>query len=139
MKKANSYGYNWTDGEIKILNPANNIIVSSNRDKNSKKGTTNMEELKNQFHDDMIKYHHSRVKGGYPATIIWNSIQENGGYETAKKFSGAARKGFLELVERNLLPFSIEALILQPKYAPLFPKSYREVCQNLLAKYGYKV
>lgn len=99
-----------------------------------------IEELKNKFHDDMVKYHHIRISRGYDAIKIGESIQKIGGYETAKKFIGAnPTSGFINLVNKNLLNYSVEALVLQPTYTPIFTDKQRNICKKLLETYGYKI
>lgn len=99
-----------------------------------------MQELINQFHNDMLKYHQIRIARGYSAKFIENALFKYGGYETAKRFiSKEPKAGFLNLVKLNLLEFSIEALVVKPEYESLFTDKEISDCENLLEKYGYKL
>jgi hypothetical protein len=46
--------------------------------------------------------------------------------------------GFTNLWERKRLDLSVEALVLKPKFVPLFDEVERENARKRLAEYGYK-
>lgn len=99
---------------------------------------TDLDALKTEFHTAMVKQHQARIARGYDAKLIGASIINSGGYETARKFiSKNPTTGFMNLVNRGLLDCSIEALVLHPKYTPLFSKQEREFCRALLESFGY--
>ena len=104
----------------------------------NKSHTANLQKLKRDFCEDMQKYHTERIKRGYTAKQIEDSMKNNREFETAIKYSGTDTTGFENLVKLGLLDFSIEALILQPRYSPLFTEEKLESCKKLLEKYGHK-
>jgi len=94
-------------------------------------------KLKEDFHRDMINYHQERKRRGYSATIVDSEFQKGlSGYEIAIKLAdGKPRSGFRNLSNLGLLDYSLEALVIHPKYSQLFPEELREVCRNLLDQY----
>ena len=46
-------------------------------------------------------------------------------------------KGLKNLASRGLLEYSLEALVLKPKYKSLFTDKQREICRGYLNAFGY--
>ena len=96
------------------------------------------DELIMLFNNEMIEYHEIRKKMGYEAQIIESSLNNSGGYATAKRFiSDKPKTGFLNLHKKGLLQYSIEAIVVKPKYSILFTETERANCKRLLNQYGY--
>ena len=92
--------------------------------------------LKNEFHNDMVAYHEIRKQKGYTATDVEKMLHDLGGYATARKLiQKEYTKGFVNLAEKRLLDYSIEALVLQPKFSSIFTETELKMCKERLEKY----
>lgn len=104
---------------------------------NSKNDLTQeeLELLKNDFHNDMKElYDRSKKELKYNATRFIQMIGDIGGYETAKRLINkpGISDGFAILWEYKRKDLSVENLVLQEKYAPLFTDEEKKKCQELL-------
>ena len=126
-----------TKSEIFDKQPARNssppvFVTHQNIDKED------IQSLIAMFDEEMMEYHNERINRGYDAKIIETTINRKGGYKTAKQFiSSEPSNGFKELQKRNLLAYSIEALIAKPEYSPLFTAEEQSMCRKLLESHGY--
>lgn len=99
----------------------------------------NMNELEREFYREMLKiYRRALVETGYNATRFLQMLQSYGGVETAKKLlSSKISEGYIALWERGRLDLTVEALILNEKWNPLFSDHEREVARERLMAFGY--
>ena len=74
------------------------------------------------------------------AKIFLSMVVDNGGYETAKTLLSAAapQYGFEKLWEAGRLDLTMEALVLNPKYKPLFTQQELGIARKRLLDHGYK-
>ena len=83
----------------------------------------------------------SDLEVGYNATRFIQMVAELGGVETANRLldSSGVSDGFTTLWEAKRLDISVEAVVLQPEFAPLFDARRLRVARERLAQYGYTV
>ena len=86
---------------------------------------TSEDELERRFHRAMEDiYHAAKSNVGYTATRFMQMVQEQGGLSTARQLLAKTDKevshGFTELALANRLDLSMEALVLQDEWKPLF-------------------
>jgi hypothetical protein len=85
--------------------------------------------LERRFHGAMIEvYQRARSETGYNATRFIKMIAELGGLETARLLLSARdpSEGFVTLVQSGRVDLTVEALALDPSYAPLFTDAQLE-------------
>ena len=85
-------------------------------------------------------YYRARSEAGYNATRYLQMLQEHRGLETARILLNAPHvsDGYTALWERGRLDLSVEALILQRKWHPLFSDQERGIARKRLEAYEYK-
>lgn len=82
--------------------------------------------LEQELHDEMgAAYHRAGKETGYWGNYFLRSVKKNGGLTTAKRMlrpalKGAIQKGLQSLIDAGRPDLSVEALVLQPRFAPLF-------------------
>lgn len=94
------------------------------------------------FHRAMVRIHErARDEVGYNATRFIQMVAELGGVEAANRLldSSGVSDGFTTLWEAKRLDISVEAVVLQPEFAPLFDTRRLRVARDRLAQYGYTV
>jgi hypothetical protein len=76
----------------------------------------------------------------YRPTRFLHTIEERGAVATAKALLHApkASDGFATLWERGRLDLSVEALVLQNRWRPLFTDDERAIARKRLHQVGYK-
>lgn len=97
-------------------------------------------KLESEFHDAMLEvYRRAKSEAGYSATRFLGMVSERGGLETARYLLHAATvsEGYAALWERRRLDLTVEAVILDPKWEPLFSKRERQVAVDRLREYGF--
>jgi hypothetical protein len=97
-------------------------------------------ELERRFHAAMIDvYKRAKSEAGYNATRFLGMISELGGLEAARILlkSDAVSEGYIALHERGRLDLTVEAVILDQQWWPLFTYADRQVAVTRLMKYGY--
>ena len=100
-----------------------------------------VKNLEQEFDAAMMNiYHRAKCEAGYNATRFFQMLQEHRGLETARILLNAPHvsDGYTALWERGRLDLSVEALILQRKWFPLFSDEEREVARKRLEDYEYK-
>jgi hypothetical protein len=93
-----------------------------------------------QFHRAMADvYRVARDEAGYNAARFLSMISEIGGLETAHVLlaEGVESEGFIALWERGRLDLTVEAHVLQPRFAILFSERELEVARRRLDDLGY--
>ena len=101
------------------------------------------QKLEEQFREAMISevYEKALKECGYPATNFLQMVEENGGLETAKQllYDKNLSYGFLALEGYKRLDLTMEALILKPKWKPLFSAKELAIARKRLKDCGFPV
>ncbi len=86
-----------------------------------------MEELELQLHQEMLDmYQLAGKETGYWGNYFLRSVRNNGGLKTARRMlskkleNPSEQKGFQSLIEAGRPDLSLENVVLQSKYKPLF-------------------
>ena len=115
--------------ELKVEPTTNDAFLSSDSRNQSEADTAklNTSDLEYELHNEMLHmYKLAGKETGYWGRYFLRSVRNNGGLETARKIiakrnnSQNEQKGFQSLIEAGRPDLSLEALILNPKYATLF-------------------
>jgi hypothetical protein len=96
--------------------------------------------LEDEFHVAMIDiYRRAKSEADYNAMRFIGMVSERGGLETARYLLHAAKvsDGYTALWERGRLNLTVEALVLDPKWTPLFGRPERAIAVARLREYGY--
>jgi Ni2+-binding GTPase involved in maturation of urease and hydrogenase/very-short-patch-repair endonuclease len=97
-------------------------------------------DLASEFDREMRRlYERALHEAGYKATRFLSMLSEHGGVATARQLlaAGSVSGGFTELWERRRLDLTVEALVLQSRFEPLFRDSEREAARHRLSSYGF--
>jgi len=84
-------------------------------------------------------YRKARREAGYNAAYFLQMVEEAGGLEAARKLlsAGSVSSGFSALWEKGRLDLSVEAVVLQDRFAGLFTEEELDIARDRLAEYGY--
>ncbi|MBB4931111.1 hypothetical protein F4561_001931 [Lipingzhangella halophila] len=84
-------------------------------------------------------YERARDEAGCPGRYFLGMLADLGPLETARKLlnAPAVSDGFAELWERGRLDLTVEALVLQEKFAPLFTEAELSTARTRLALFGF--
>lgn len=90
------------------------------------------------FHEAMIGIYHASASLGYRASYFLQMVQERGGWGAAKHLlSGPEpQSGLVRLWELRRLDISMEALVLEERWAALFSEDELRVARERLEAYG---
>ena len=82
----------------------------------------------------------ARSEAGYTATYYLRMLSELGGLETARKLLHASgvSDGFTHLWERRRLDLTVEAVVLEPRFANFFTDEELDIARQRLAEFGYR-
>ncbi|MFC4111708.1 caspase family protein [Nonomuraea zeae] len=119
--------------------PSSPPLIRS-RPRPSTSPATNDQGLEREFHAAMVEvYKRAKKEAGYPATYFLKMISERGGLASARHLlcASSVSDGFTALWERNRLDLSVEAVVLQSRFASLFTEDEREQARARLEEYGY--
>ncbi|OCA90395.1 hypothetical protein A8F94_00410 [Bacillus sp. FJAT-27225] len=98
--------------------------------------------LERRFHQAMIGVYTEALKQcNYKATRFLQMVSNEGGLKTAKKLLSETNKvsdGFMNLLEHNRLDLTVEALVLNEKFQPLFTEAEINEAKYRLEQYHYK-
>lgn len=97
--------------------------------------------LEHEFDMAMMDlYHRAKTEARYNATRYLQMLEEHRGLETARILLHAPRvsDGYTALWERKRLDLTVEALILQKKWHPLFSDQERDIARKRLEEYKYE-
>ena len=85
-------------------------------------------------------YQRAWIEVDYNAARFLEMLNDHRGLETARRLLNAPHvsDGYTALWERHRLDLTVEALILQDKWHPLFSDHEREIARKRLADYGYE-
>lgn len=98
-------------------------------------------ELRREFEGAMRGVYDGALgEAGYRATYFLSMLGEHGGLETARRLLAAPRisDGFAALWERNRLDLTVEALVVQPRFAELFTDEEIDTARQRLAQFGQR-
>jgi TIR domain len=98
------------------------------------------ENLEGAFHTAMVDvYQRAKREAGYHATYFIQMVSDRGGLATARHLlhASSVSEGFTALWERHRLELTVEAVVLQERFAPLFSDEERKIARARLAEYGY--
>ncbi|GIJ32806.1 caspase family protein [Micromonospora sediminimaris] len=93
-----------------------------------------------EFHSAMLDvYRKAKKEAGYNAAYFLQMVQEVGGLEAARRLirAGSVSSGFTALWEKGRLDLSVEAVVLQDRFAGLFTDEELDIARDRLAEYGY--
>lgn len=85
-------------------------------------------------------YERTKQEADYTASFFLSMLAELGPLGTARKIlnSPAVSDGFANLWERGRLDLTVEALVLQPEYSPLFTQEELSRARNRLEQFGHR-
>lgn len=96
--------------------------------------------LERAFHSHLIALGRRCIReAGYRPTIFIQMLQDRGGLATARALLATPNEssGFTELYERRRLDLSLEAVVLDAQWSPLFTRRELETARERLAQVGY--
>jgi hypothetical protein len=99
-------------------------------------------QLEEEFHRAMVNiYNRARNEAGYVATRYIQMVAEHGGVATARILINAEKPsdGYIALWERGRLDITVEALVQDSKWSPLFDPGEIEKARQRLRSYNYNV
>ena len=96
-------------------------------------------ELVGAFDQEMMQVYVRAKQAGYVATRFHQMLIEHGGVETARRLLPQMSDGFTELWQRNRLDLTVEALVLQPRWASLFSENERRMARDRLKGCGWEI
>jgi hypothetical protein len=97
-------------------------------------------QLELQFHEAMLSvYKRAKSEAHYNARIFIGMVVDKGGLETARYLldTPTVSEGYTALWQRNRLDLTVEAVILDPQWWPLFTSTQRRTAIDRLQQYGY--
>jgi hypothetical protein len=92
-----------------------------------------------RFDDAMIGvYEDAKRQAGYNATRFLQMVRRRGGVEAARRLLSqpGVSTGFLKLRDAGKLDLSMEYVLLEPYFAPLFTEEEREIARRRLLDHG---
>ncbi len=98
--------------------------------------------LEQEFHLAMIDiYNRAKNEAKYVANRYIQMVSEHGGVATARILINADKpsEGYTALWERGRLDITVEALIQDPKWLPLFDVEDIERARQRLTEYEYNI
>jgi hypothetical protein len=97
-------------------------------------------ELEKAFHRRMIEIYKHAKAIGYNASRFLGMVNDHGGLETARILlrSPTVSDGYTALWERGRLDLTVEAMILEARWAALFTEADRRIAVTRLRQYGYE-
>ena len=98
-----------------------------------------MSTLAEQFHHAMIGVYENAKQYHYYATYFKQMIDQYGGLDAAKRLLATPeiQAGLMKLWELKILSKSMEALVLQERFRPLFTEAEIIEAQRRLEELGY--
>jgi Schlafen, AlbA_2 len=100
-----------------------------------------MTPLEHEFEDAMLDIYEQAKRYNYYPNYFVRMVHEYHGVGAAKKLLAAenAQQGLFKLWEIKKLDLSMEALVAQDKYAPLFEAEEIEIARKRLKDLGYEL
>jgi len=95
--------------------------------------------LDGEFHRAMLDIYQAAADLGYHPARFRQIVREHGGVAAAKRLlSGpVAQSGLMTLWELGRLDISMEALVVQERWKPLFSDEERQAARDRLSAHGY--
>ena len=95
-------------------------------------------EVQDRFDQEMLRIYHEAAKFGYRPTRFLEMVNTSGGVATAQQLlSKEPSDGFTRLWEEGRLDLSVEAIVLQERWAPLFTAEELATARVRLEEAGY--
>jgi hypothetical protein len=85
-------------------------------------------------------YVRAKAEANYTATYFIGMLSSYGGLGTAQRLLASTEisTGFATLYERGRLDLTVEAVVVQPKFAGLFTDEEIQIARQRLAQLGYR-
>lgn len=102
--------------------------------------STALADLEGRFDAAMMNvYRRALSECDYNATRFLQMLYDHRGLQTARILLHASKvsDGYVALWERHRLDLTVEALILEEEWHPLFSDQEREIARKRLTDYGY--
>lgn len=99
-----------------------------------------MKELEKKFDQELIqKSEKAQKQCDYNPARFIQTVTKFGGVKTAKEImrKGKVSEGFDKLQQAGLIALTMEATLIDKKYADLFTDDEVNSCYELLCEYGY--
>ena len=95
--------------------------------------------LEAEFHRAMLNIYDDAAELGYRPTYFLRMVREHGGVEAARRLlrTHEVQDGLTTLWELGRLDISMEALVVQERWQPLFSDAERQAARDRLKEYGY--
>ena len=95
--------------------------------------------LEAEFHRAMLNIYDAAAELGYRPTRFLRMVHEHGGVRAARRLLSrpVAQSGLATLWELGRLDISMEALVVQERWQPLFSDAERQAARDRLSAYGY--
>ncbi len=84
-------------------------------------------------------YVQAKQEAGYTATRFHQMLTDHGGVETARRLLPQMSDGFAELWRRERLDLTVEALVVQRRWASLFTGQELEMARGRLKECGLEI
>lgn len=97
-------------------------------------------DVEREFDRAMLQvYKDARDQAGYNAVRFLSMLADGGGLETARTLLHASTvsDGYTALWERQRLDLTVEAVILDQRWRPLFTDAERAIARKRLRDYGF--
>ena len=101
-----------------------------------------MNDMERGFHTAMLDiYRRALAEANYKASYFLQMVETAGGLTTARKLLATTRpsEGFTALWERGRLDLTVEATMLDPRFASLFSDDELDAARDRLRQYDYRV
>lgn len=84
-------------------------------------------------------YKRAKAEAGYTATRFLQMLTTSSGLEVARTLlhSSGVSEGYTALYQRGRLDLTVEALVLEPKWQPLFTPEELMIAQERLREFRY--
>ena len=97
-------------------------------------------DLEDAFDHAMMQiYVQAKQEAGYTATRFHQMLTDHGGVETARRLLPQMSDGFAELWRRERLDLTVEALVVQRRWASLFTGQELEMARGRLKECGLEI
>ena len=99
-----------------------------------------MNNLEHEFDEAMLNvYRSAKEECNYNATYFLGMLYDHGGIETAHRLLGGTepQSGFTKLWECGRLDFTVECLVLNPRFQELFEDHELETARRRLRQFDY--
>jgi hypothetical protein len=100
-----------------------------------------MSNLEEQFHQAMLDIYQTAKRDiNYTPTYFMQMVSEFGGLEAARRLlqKPELSNGFTKLWDKQRLDLTVEAHVIQPKFASLFTPEEIEIATKRLTEFGFK-